>query len=38
VNNAAAVTYPGTVGALNGSRFTGDGTINSFGARMDFNF
>jgi phosphate-selective porin OprO/OprP len=38
VNNAPPVTYPGTVGALNGSRFVGDGTINSFGARMDFNF
>jgi len=38
VNNAPPVTFPGTVGALNGSRFVGDGTINSFGARMDFNF
>ncbi len=38
INNAPTVTYPGTVGSLNGSRFTGDGTINSFGARMDFNF
>jgi phosphate-selective porin OprO/OprP len=38
VNNAAATTFPGTVGALNGARFTGEGPINSFGARMDFNF
>jgi phosphate-selective porin OprO/OprP len=38
VNNDPAVTFPGTVGALNGSRFTGDGTIQSFGGRMDFNF
>lgn len=38
VNNAPPVTFPGTVGALNGSRFVGDGTINSFGARMDYNF
>lgn len=38
VNNAPPVTFPGTVGALNGSRFVGDGTLNSFGARMDFNF
>lgn len=38
VNNAPSVTYPGTAGALNGARFVGDGSINSFGARMDFNF
>jgi phosphate-selective porin OprO/OprP len=38
INNAAPATFPGSVGALNGSRFTGDGPINSFGARMDFNF
>lgn len=38
INNAAPVTFPGSVGALNGARFTGDGPINSFGARMDFNF
>ena len=38
VNNAPPVTFPGTLGALNGSRFVGDGTINSFGARMDFNW
>jgi phosphate-selective porin OprO/OprP len=38
VNNAAPVTFPGTVGALNGARFVGDGTINSFGGRMDFTF
>jgi phosphate-selective porin OprO/OprP len=38
VNNAPPVTFPGTVGALNGSRFVGDGTINSFGGRLDFNF
>jgi phosphate-selective porin OprO/OprP len=38
VNNAPAVTYPGTLGSLNGSRFVGDGTINSVGVRMDFNF
>jgi phosphate-selective porin OprO/OprP len=38
VNNAPPVTFPGTVGALNGSRFVGDGTITSFGGRMDFNF
>ena len=38
INNAAPVTFPGTLGALNGARFTGDGPINSFGARMDFNF
>lgn len=38
VNNAPPVTFPGSLGALNGSRFVGDGTINSFGFRMDFNF
>ena len=38
VNNAAAATAPGTAGALNGSRFVGDGTILAFGSRMDFNF
>jgi phosphate-selective porin OprO/OprP len=38
LNNAPAVTFPGTVGALNGARFVGDGTINSFGGRMDFTF
>ncbi|HTI49653.1 MAG TPA: porin [Planctomycetaceae bacterium] len=38
VNNAPPVTFPGTVGALNGARFVGDGSISSFGARMDFNF
>ncbi len=38
VNNAPSTTYPGTIGSLNGARFTGDGTINSLGARMDFNF
>jgi len=38
VNNLPSATFPGTVGALNGSRFVGDGTINSFGGRMDFNF
>jgi phosphate-selective porin OprO/OprP len=38
VNNAASFTAPGTVGALNGSRFVGDGTILAFGSRMDFNF
>jgi phosphate-selective porin OprO/OprP len=38
VNNAASFTAPGTAGALNGSRFTGDGTILQFGSRMDFTF
>jgi phosphate-selective porin OprO/OprP len=38
VNNAASFTAPGTSGALNGSRFVGDGTILAFGSRMDFNF
>jgi phosphate-selective porin OprO/OprP len=38
VNNAPSATFPGTLGNLNGARFTGDGTINSFAARMDFNF
>ncbi len=38
VNNAPPVTFPGTVGALNGSRFVGDGPINSFGWRLDYNF
>ncbi|MFO1096320.1 MAG: porin [Planctomycetaceae bacterium] len=38
VDNAPPVTFPGTAGALNGSRFVGDGTIQTFGARMDFNF
>jgi phosphate-selective porin OprO/OprP len=38
VNNTAGVSFPGTTGALNGSKFTGDGTIQSFGGRMDFNF
>ncbi len=38
INNATSATYPGSAGALNGARFTGDGPINSFGARMDFNF
>jgi len=38
VNNAPPVTFPGTLGALNGSRFVGDGTINSVGFRMDFNW
>jgi phosphate-selective porin OprO/OprP len=38
VNNGPAVTFPGTVGALNGARFVGDGKINSFGGRMDFTF
>lgn len=38
VNNAPPATFPGTVGALNGSRFVGDGTIQSAGMRMDFNF
>jgi phosphate-selective porin OprO/OprP len=38
VNNAPPVTFPGTLGSLNGARFVGDGTINSFGGRMDFNF
>ncbi len=38
VDNAPATTFPGTVGSLNGSRFVGDGVINSFGGRLDFNF
>ena len=38
VNNAPPTTFPGTLGGLNGARFVGDGTINSFGTRMDFNF
>jgi hypothetical protein len=38
VNNGTATTFPGSAGALNGARFTGEGPINSFGARMDFNF
>jgi phosphate-selective porin OprO/OprP len=38
LNNAAAATAPGTLGALNGTRFTGDGTVVSFGTRMDFTF
>jgi len=38
VNNAAGVTFPGTVGSLNGSRFVGDGVINTFGARLDFSW
>jgi phosphate-selective porin OprO/OprP len=38
INNSAGVTFPGTVGSLNGSRFVGSGTINTIGARMDFNW
>lgn len=38
VTNGPSSTFPGTLGALNGSRFVGDGPINSFGARVDFNF
>ena len=38
VNNTASASFPGTVGALNGSRFVGDGIITSFGGRMDFTF
>lgn len=38
VNNAPAASFPGTVGALNGARFVGDGPINSFGGRLDFTF
>lgn len=38
VNNAPPTTFPGTIGALNGARFVGDGVINSFGGRMDFTF
>jgi phosphate-selective porin OprO/OprP len=38
VNNAPATTFPGTLGALNGARFVGDGTVQSFGARLDYNF
>lgn len=38
VNNAPPTTYPGSIGSLNGSRFVGDGVINSFGGRLDFNF
>jgi len=34
INNGVSTTFPGSVGA----RFTGDGPINSFGARLDFNF
>ena len=38
VNNAPAVTFPGTTGALNGARFVGDGSINTFGGRLDFTY
>lgn len=38
INGNAPATFPGTVGSLNGSRFSGDGTILSFGTRMDFTF
>ena len=38
VNNSMATTFPGTVGSLNGSRFTGEGLIQTVGTRMDFNF
>ena len=38
VNNAVAATLPGTVYSLNGSRFTGEGYIQTVGARMNFNF
>lgn len=38
VNNAPSTTFPGNLGNLNGARFIGDGTINSLGTRMDFNF
>ena len=38
INNAPPVTFPGTVGSLNGSRFVGDGTVNSFGGRMEINY
>ena len=38
INNSVATTFPGTVGSLNGSRFTGKGLIQTFGCRMDFNW
>jgi phosphate-selective porin OprO/OprP len=38
VNNSVAATYPGTVFSLNGARFTGEGYIQTVGARMNFNF
>jgi phosphate-selective porin OprO/OprP len=38
VNNSVAATLPGTVFSLNGSRFTGEGYIQTVGARMNFNF
>jgi phosphate-selective porin OprO/OprP len=38
INNAPGVTFPGTVGSLNGSRFVGEGVINTLGCRMDFNW
>lgn len=38
INNAVAATFPGTVFSLNGSRFTGEGYIQSVGIRSDFNF
>jgi phosphate-selective porin OprO/OprP len=37
VDNTAAGFFPGT-SSLNGSRYAGDGFINSLGARMDFNW
>ena len=38
VNNAPVATYPGTIGNLNGVRYTGVGGVDSVGARLDFNF
>jgi len=38
LNNAPPVTFPGTIGALNGARFVGDGSISTFGSRMDFTY
>jgi phosphate-selective porin OprO/OprP len=38
INNAASATYAGTVFSLNGSRFVGEGYIQTVGTRLDFNF
>ncbi|HEX3871246.1 MAG TPA: porin, partial [Pirellulales bacterium] len=38
INNAASATFPGTVFSLNGSKFVGNGYIQTVGMRMDFNF
>lgn len=38
IDNAASSTYAGTVFSLNGSRFTGQGYIQTVGMRLAFNF